>query len=130
MVSQIVNAAKSGNRITLFKNGEQKRDWIHVDDVAEINVAALGITGHNIVNVGTGNPRSFNEIVALVNNWQRSLEQTMGIDDGYDIEVKYIDCPFADAYQSSTCASTQIAEDLFGPRLFISLENGVLTLLR
>lgn len=45
MVSQIASAASSGRPIKLFKYGEQTRDWVHVEDVATINVAALDVKG-------------------------------------------------------------------------------------
>lgn len=115
MVFQIAEAAKAGRTIKLFKPGDQTRDWVHVEDVADINVAALGKEGHHIVNVGTGSPRSFNDIVAAT---------------GLPVKVEYVDCPFENAFQSSTCASTKKAEDLFGPRPWIPLEVGIRSLLQ
>jgi ADP-L-glycero-D-manno-heptose 6-epimerase len=115
MVSQIVDAGKNGKSIKLFKPGNQARDWVHVYDVSDINVAALSLTGHHIVNVGTGVPRSFNDIVTT---------------SGLKVKVDYVDCPFASAFQNMTCASTKKAEDLFGPRPWIQLEEGIKTLLQ
>lgn len=115
MVSQIVDAYKHGKTVRLFKPGDQSRDWIYVDDVADINVAAMSVKGNHIVNVGTGSPRSFNDIVTAL---------------GLPVKVEYVDCPFASAFQNETCASTKKAEDLFGPRPYVPLEVGIKSLIR
>lgn len=112
MVYQIVKAIQKGLPVKLFKHGEQTRDWIHVQDVVDMTVAAMDAKGFHIVNVGTGNPRSFNDIVKAA---------------GGKVD-EYIDCPFSAAYQSQTCASTKKAESLFGSRQFVTLEEGVQTI--
>ncbi len=128
MVSQIYHAANRGNSIKLFKSGEQTRDWVHVDDVSDITIAAASLKGHHIVNVGSGEARSFNDIVTIAREQKRQYELTCGIEDYDNLIVKWIDCPFQQAFQASTCASTKKAEDLFGPRQYISLEDGIKTL--
>jgi ADP-L-glycero-D-manno-heptose 6-epimerase len=112
MVYQIVRAVQEGRPVKLFKHGEQARDWIHVSDVVDRTIGAVDLDGFHIVNVGTGTPRSFNDIVAAA---------------GGKVD-EYIDCPFSGAYQSQTCASTKKAEGLFGPRQFVTLEQGVRTI--
>jgi len=46
----------AGRPIEIFEDGLESRDFVHVDDVAKANVAALtaDITGVHIVNIGTG----------------------------------------------------------------------------
>jgi len=58
--------AKKDGRITLFGEGEEIRDHIHVDDVAALTVNCLlhGRTG--ILNIATGISRSFREVAELV----------------------------------------------------------------
>ena len=58
--------AKKDGRITLFGEGEETRDHIHVDDVAALTVSCLlhGRTG--IVNIATGVSRSFREVAEFV----------------------------------------------------------------
>ena len=112
MVYQIVRAVQQGRPVKLFKHGDQTRDWIHVSDVVNMTLDAMNVEGFHIVNVGTGSPRSFNDIV-------RAAGGTVS---------EYIDCPFFAAYQSKTCASTKNAESLFGSRRFVTLEEGVRTI--
>lgn len=58
--------AKKDGRITLFGDGEETRDHIHVDDVAALTVNCLlrGSTG--ILNIATGVSRSFREVAEFV----------------------------------------------------------------
>ncbi len=113
MVSQMIWAVKARRPITLFKDGNQKRDWVYVSDVADMTIAAANLTGHNTLNVGTGQPRSFNEIVKILR------------DLGHNVDVSYIDCPFEASFQADTCAETKKAESLLGSRLFVTLEEGI-----
>ena len=42
--------------------GDQKRDFIYIDDVVSINMFFMEESLHDIYNVGTGNAEPFNEI--------------------------------------------------------------------
>lgn len=53
-----------------FADGEQRRDFIHVDDVASVNLWFLerpALSG--IYNLGTGRSRSFNDVARAVIAW-------------------------------------------------------------
>jgi ADP-L-glycero-D-manno-heptose 6-epimerase len=53
-----------------FAAGEQRRDFVHVDDVASLNLWFLENHGKNgIYNVGTGQSRSFNDVAKAVIAW-------------------------------------------------------------
>ncbi len=55
-----------GRPVRLFKgSGDMKRDWVHVDDVVDANIAAMECEG-GIYNVGSGKPASFLEIVEML----------------------------------------------------------------
>lgn len=58
---------KNRNSPLLFEDGNQLRDYIHVSDVARLNVNALTL-GNGVYNLGTGKPSSLLEIVSLLNN--------------------------------------------------------------
>jgi nucleoside-diphosphate-sugar epimerase len=52
---------------TIFGNGEQKRDFIFIDDVISsiVNAARSDYTG--IINIGSGKSVSFNEVIEIIN---------------------------------------------------------------
>lgn len=56
-----------GKPFTVVGDGKQKRDFIYVSDVVDAMIAACTspVSGE-IFNVGTGNPHSINELVALL----------------------------------------------------------------
>jgi len=67
---------KTGDEIRLFRgsdgygDGEQSRDFIHVDDVVAVNLWAWQQGAKSgIFNVGTGQARSFNDLARAVLKW-------------------------------------------------------------
>jgi UDP-glucose 4-epimerase len=53
--------------LTLVGNGNQKRDYIYVSDVADAFIKALIIaTKSRIFNIGSGNPKSVNDMIKLL----------------------------------------------------------------
>lgn len=72
MASQILQIARQ-MRIgdpEIFHPGTQVRDFIYVDDAATASIAAARVVGalaHTILNCGTGQGTSFNEIVVKLN---------------------------------------------------------------
>lgn len=99
-----------------FAAGEQRRDFIHVDDVASANLWFLEHGGkRGIFNLGTGTARSFNDVARAVIDWH-----------GHG-EIRYVPFPegLVDGYQSFTEADLDTLR-LAGYRHdFIGLEEGV-----
>ena len=113
---------KAGDEIRLFTgsdgygDGEQARDFIHVDDVVAVNIwAGQQAARSGIFNLGTGQARSFNDVARAVLKWHGRGR------------IEYIPFPehLKDSYQSYTQA------DLTGLRAaglgapFIPIEEGV-----
>jgi ADP-L-glycero-D-manno-heptose 6-epimerase len=101
MTYQLYLQMKVGKSPRVFKNGEQKRDFIYVKDVARITVAALGLKKNTILNVATGKPASFNEMIANLNK---------ALNTNYLPE--YFDNPFTGLYQNQTCGDTRQLDKL------------------
>lgn len=99
MTYQLYLQMKAGSRPRVFKHGEQKRDFIYVKDVARITIEALDFKQNTIMNVGTGIPRSFNDIIAALN---RALNT--------NLEPDYFDNPFTGLYQDFTQADISIVK--------------------
>ena len=52
--------------ITLWGDGEQKRDFTYVDDIARGTVLALKEVGYEIFNLGSDRPYSVNDMLAML----------------------------------------------------------------
>jgi ADP-L-glycero-D-manno-heptose 6-epimerase len=113
MVYQLALKMMHGQRPRLFKWGDQRRDFVYIKDAIKANFLALERDVSGIFNVGTGEARSFNEIVEILN---REL--------GTSFEVDYFDCPY-DFYQEFTQADLTRARNFLGYEPEYSLEEGI-----
>ena len=66
----------------IFGDGEQKRDFIYVEDVVRAIIKTAEIKYTGIINIGTGKPVSFNQVVSIINKML-----------GKSIKPKYISRP-------------------------------------
>lgn len=102
MIYQLAQQMKKGNP-KLFKSGEQKRDFIYVQDVVTANLLALEAKKSCVVNCGSGVATSFNDIVAILNG-ALALERT----------VDYIENPIAATFQAYTLCDMSKAKAELG----------------
>lgn len=91
MVHQLYQQIKRGEQPVVFKDGNQKRDWLFVEDVVKANLAAIKYRGSGIFNIGSGAATTFNQVIHLIN------EHLSG-----SLPTKYIDNPNEAAYQNFT----------------------------
>lgn len=61
-----IKECKEGKSPVIFGDGKQTRDFIYIEDVAEAILRAAETDYVGIVNVGTGRPTSFNELVNII----------------------------------------------------------------
>jgi ADP-L-glycero-D-manno-heptose 6-epimerase len=99
-----------------YGDGEQRRDFIHVDDAVAVNLWALdrpGVSG--VFNVGTGASQTFNDVAHAVIDWHGSGR------------IRYIEFPesLAGAYQSFTEADLTALRAAGYEAPFLSVEEGV-----
>ncbi|WPM32760.1 ADP-glyceromanno-heptose 6-epimerase [Hydrogenobacter sp. T-2] len=113
MIYQLYRQMKEGKRPRLFKWGEQKRDFVYIEDVIRANLLAFEGNVSGVFNVATGVPRSFNEIVDTLNRYL-----------GTNYEVEYFDCPY-DFYQNFTQADLSKAKEFLGYEPLYGLEEGI-----
>ena len=66
VVAIFLSRLKNQNQPYIFEDGKQLRDYIYVDDVAKINALSLD-HGNGAYNVGTGTPKSLNQVVETLN---------------------------------------------------------------
>ena len=113
MIYQLAQQVKSGRRPRIFKYGEQKRDFVYVKDVVRANLLACESGKSGIVNVGTGQATTFNEVI-------ETLNQILG----FSFEADYFDNPYS-FYQDHTEADLSLAEKLLGYRPKYTTQEGL-----
>ncbi len=124
MVSQAFNQIRTFGNVKLFsshnreyENGEQLRDFIHVDDCVDTMIWLFEncqISG--LFNLGTGIPRTFVDLANAVFN---SLD--------LEVDIQFIDIPenIRNQYQYYTCANMSRLRSMGLEKNFMSLEEGV-----
>src|SRR5271154_609271 len=122
MVYQLYRQLKSSGRARLFAGsdgyagGEQRRDFVFVDDVVRVNLAlAEGPMRNGIFNVGSGQARTFNDVA-------RILIARLGAG-----AIEYVPFPesVVDKYQSFTQADLSGLRHAGYTENFSSLEDGI-----
>lgn len=113
MVLHLSRQMKAGQRPRIFKHGEQQRDFVYVKDIVEGSIRALEAKESGIYNLGSGQARSFNELVDILN---QSL--------GTDLKPEYIENPHAH-YQNFTQADLTTVRKSLGYQPQFPLEKGV-----
>jgi ADP-L-glycero-D-manno-heptose 6-epimerase len=124
LVAKRFDEAKKGKPVRLFKShregiadGEQKRDFIHVDDAVAVICWLLHTSSvSGIFNVGTGRAHSFRD---LINTMFRAL--------GREPDIEYVDMPpkIREHYQYFTQANVEKLRGAGYNAGFTSLEEGV-----
>lgn len=114
MVIQLGHQILDGNSPRLFQGSDKIfRDFVFIEDAIQANIKACTPKKNGVYNVGTGNPRSFQEIADL-------LQQELGT----NYQTEYFPNPF-DGYQMHTQAdisASQLNLDFY-PKF--SLEDGI-----
>lgn len=66
--------------LTIIGDGEQRRDFTHVSDVVNANLACIHSTfgGYQLINVGTSTNYSVNEIAAMISDKTVNLPKRLG----------------------------------------------------
>ncbi|MDQ3116115.1 MAG: NAD-dependent epimerase/dehydratase family protein, partial [Verrucomicrobiota bacterium] len=67
MILHLSRQIRDGKRPRIFKHGEQKRDFVYVKDIVQGTLRAMEAKESGIYNLGSGQARSFNELIAILN---------------------------------------------------------------
>ncbi|MEM9399535.1 MAG: ADP-glyceromanno-heptose 6-epimerase [Verrucomicrobiota bacterium] len=113
MILHLAKQMKSGQRPRIFKHGEQKRDFVYVKDIVNYTIGALDAEGSAVYNAGSGEARSFNELITILNDVLST-----------NLEPEYIDNPHKH-YQPHTEADMSKIKDELSLTPQFSLEDGV-----
>ena len=114
MIIQLGHQLLSGKSPRLFKGSDKiLRDFIYIDDVIQANIKACKAKKNGTYNVGTGKPRSFQEIADII---QLELDT--------DFSTEYFPNPY-DGYQLHTQADISSSKQFLDFHPNISLEQGI-----
>ena len=113
-----------------YADGEQRRDFVFIDDVVKVNLHFLDSGESGIFNLGTGRAQSFNDVaVATVNACRTARGEaalTLAELSGRGV-IEYIAFPEAlrGKYQSYTEADVSLLRQAGYAEPFASVEEGV-----
>jgi len=114
MVIQLGHQILNGQAPRLFEGSDKiLRDFIFIDDVLQANIKACESKNNGVYNVGTGKPRSFQDIADI-------LQKELGCDYGTD----YFPNPYT-GYQMHTQADITSSQENFNFEPVFSLEEGI-----
>ena len=107
IISKILLAIRSNKEIIIANNGNSIRDFIHVQDVADIYVKLIDIKNVKVLNIGTGIGKSVKNIIKSFKKYDAN------------ISAKYI---FLNEIKTST-ANIEILSKLLNKKSFIQIED-------
>lgn len=97
MIHQLAKQMLGGKRPRIFTDGEQKRDFVYIDDAVQANLKAIGARSSGVFNVGSGMAASFNDVVRHLNRVLKT-----------DLPPEYFENPY-DFFQTWTEADLTAA---------------------
>jgi ADP-L-glycero-D-manno-heptose 6-epimerase len=83
MIHQLAAQMRAGKSPRIFRAGQQKRDFVYIDDLVQSNLQAMNAKDSGVYNAGAGRSWSFNEVVSELN---RALSTKL--------EPEYFDNPY------------------------------------
>ncbi len=98
--------------ISVYGNGNQKRDFTYIDDIAEGTIEALKPLNYEIINLGSNHPVKLNYVISLIEN---AL--------GKRARIKYLPRHPADVL--ATWAEITKAKELLSWQPEITIEEGI-----
>ena len=90
MIGQLARQMRIGKRPRIFTDGEQRRDFVYIDDVIQANLKAMNAKTGGVFNVGSGAASSFNQVVTELNRVLKT-----------DLPAEYFENPY-DFFQTWT----------------------------
>ncbi len=113
MIGQLARQMRAGKRPRIFTDGEQKRDFVYIDDVLEANLAGIRAKSGGVFNVGSGAASSFNQVVQQLNRVLKT-----------DLQPEYFENPY-DFFQTWTEADVSESRRVLGYTPRFDLARGI-----
>jgi len=113
MIHQLARQMHAGKRPRIFTPGDQRRDFVYIDDVVQVNQRAMSAKESGVFNVGAGSSASFNDVVTQLNRVLKT-----------ELPAEYFENPY-DFFQTWTEASLTSAREVLGYDPKFDLARGV-----
>ncbi len=109
--ANVITQMLLSDEFTIYGDGSQTRDFIHVDDVVRAIILAADQRGILVLNVGTGRETSFNEVAGLIQKLK-------------PLKIKYAPNPIKN-YVDETVADLSLVKRQPGWEPKVELEEGI-----
>ena len=83
MIHQLAKQMRAGKNPRIFRAGQQRRDFVYIEDVIQLNLKAMNARTGGAFNAGFGNAFSFNQVVQELNRVLKT-----------DLDPEYIENPY------------------------------------
>lgn len=107
-----IERISKGEAIDVYGDGNQKRDFTYVDDIADGTVRALKKSGFKIINLGGNRPYRLSDLILLIEKYV-----------GRQAKINYY--PFNKADMMATWANVKNARSILLWQPKVDLQNGV-----
>jgi nucleoside-diphosphate-sugar epimerase len=111
-IFRFIKWIREGVPLEIFGDGNQKRDFTYIDDIARGTISALKPLGYEIINLGNNHPYKLSEAIELIEKYV-----------GKKAEFRYKELHKAD--MKATWADIDKAKELLGWQPQVSLEEGI-----
>ncbi len=92
MIHQLAKQMRAGKRPRIFTAGEQKRDFVYIDDAVNANLCAMRAKESGVFNAGAGRSWSFNELVDELNRALKTKLKPEYFDNPYGFTQDWTEC--------------------------------------
>jgi ADP-L-glycero-D-manno-heptose 6-epimerase len=113
MIHQLAKQMRAGKRPRIFTPGDQRRDFVYIDDLVQVNLRAMSSKESGVFNVGAGSSASFNDVVQQLNRVLKT-----------DLPPEYFENPY-DFFQTWTEADLAQSRKVLGYEPKYDLARGV-----
>lgn len=113
VIGKMIGSAMKGEKVKIYGDGSQTRDFIYVDDVVDAVIKAIQLPALNTeINIGTGKETSIKQVADIVSQHFN------------DFHVEYVDGRPIDNI-TRRCLDIKKAEQLLDWSPRVNLENGI-----
>ena len=113
MIHQLAKQMRAGKRPRVFYDGQQRRDFVYIDDVVQLNLRAMSSQASGVFNAGFGSAFSFNQVVEQLNHVLKT-----------DLAPEYFENPYSFTQDWTQCDLTR-SRDVLGYAPQFDLARGV-----